>query len=127
MLYLMNKMKCIGIVLFILISLGCKAERAETKKNPGAEIVPAETSEKSDEQTLPKKEYGGLYSDADLDRILKQGKRDIDPVAYYYAGNRCADKGEYQEAAKLYAMAAGEFESSTYKYSKLRWDSKWEE
>lgn len=91
------------------------------------EIVPAKASEKSDEQNLPKKEYGGLYSDADLDRILKQGKRDIDPVAYYYAGNRCADKGEYQEAAKLYAMAAAEFESSTYKYSKRRWDSKWEE
>lgn len=91
------------------------------------EIVPVEVAEKSDEQNLPKKEYGGLYSDADLDRILKQGKRDIDPVAYYYAGNRCADKGEYQEAAKLYAMAAAEFESSTYKYSKRRWDSKWEE
>lgn len=144
----MDTVKRIFVAALVMVFLGCKAERAETKKSSATEIVPAESAEKSEEKESPKKEYGGLYSDADLDRILKladisrpgvlysdadaafvsrQDINDIVPVAYYYAGNRCADKGEYQEAAKLYAMAAAEFESSTYKYSKIRWESKWKE
>ena len=66
MLYLMNKMKCIGIALLAMAFLGCKAERA------GAEQSPAEAAEKSEEQDLPKKEW--LYSDAELDRLTRSSK-----------------------------------------------------
>ena len=44
MLYLMNKMKCIGIALLAMAFLGCKAERAGLKKSSAAE------AEKSGEQ-----------------------------------------------------------------------------
>lgn len=120
MLYLMNKMKCIGIALLAMAFLGCKAVRVGTKQSP------AEAAEKSGEQTPPKKEW--LYSDAELDEFLRRNEvSERNPVAYYHAGNRCADKGEYQEAAKLYALAAEKFESGLFKYSKWRWDNKWEE
>lgn len=122
MLYLMNKMKCIGIALLAMAFLGCKAERA------GAEQSPAEAAEKSEEQDLPKKEW--LYSDAELDEFLKRNEvSDRNPLAYYYAGNQCADKGEYQEAAKLYALAVEGIQSRSYEYRKdgIDWDWKEEE
>ena len=122
MLYLMNKMKCIGIALLAMAFLGCKAARV------GAEQSSAEAAEKSGEQTPPKKEW--LYSDAELDEFLRRNEvSERNPLAYYYAGNRCADKGEYQEAAKLYALAVEAFHSRSYEYRKdgIDWDWKEEE
>ncbi|MBD5428233.1 MAG: leucine-rich repeat domain-containing protein [Treponema sp.] len=138
----MNIAKLIGAAVLAMAFLGCKTERAGAKQSAAAETVPAAAAKKAEEQNLPKKEYGGLFSDEDLDGFLNFGERtgillysdvdldrikDIEPLAYYYAGNRCADKGEYQEAAKLYAMAAERFESGLFKYSKWRWDNKWKE
>lgn len=118
MLYLMNKMKCIGIALLAMAFLGCKAERA------GAEQSPAEAAEKSGEQTPPKKEW--LYSDAELDEFLRRNEvSDRNPIAYYHAGNRCTDKGEYQDAAKLYALAVEEFQKMPYEYGKHGIDWNW--
>ena len=128
MLYLMNKMKCISIALLAMAFLGCKAERAGSKKSSVAEAVPAKASEKSGEQNPPKKEW--LYSDAELDEFLRRNEvSERNPLAYYYAGNRCADKGEYQEAVKLYALAVEAFHSRSYEYRKdgIDWDWKEEE
>lgn len=122
MLYLMNKMKCIGIALLAMAFFGCKAERAGAKKSS------AEAVEQSEEQNPPKKEW--LFSDAKLDEFLKRNEvSERNPVAYYHAGNRCADKREYQEAAKLYALAVEAFHSRSYEYRKdgLDWDWKEEE
>lgn len=123
----MNAAKCIFVSMLIFSFLGCKVGRAGTKESFDLKTV--STAKESETQNLPQKKYGGLYSDSDLDTILKQNDAiySRDAVAYYYAGNRCADGEEYQEAAKLYAMAAETFQCSPYKYGKVGWDDKWEE
>ena len=88
----MNIAKLIGAAVLAMAFLGCKAERAGANKSSAAEAVPAKASEKSEEQNLPKKEW--LYSDAELDEFLKRNEvSDRNPLSYYYAGKRCADKG----------------------------------
>lgn len=123
----MNAAKCIFVSMLIFSFLGCKVRRAGTKESFDLETV--STAKESETQNLPQKKYGGLYSDSDLDTILKQNDAiyNRNAIAYYYAGNRCADGEAYQEAAKLYAMAAEAFQCSSYKYSKVGWDNKWEE
>lgn len=123
--YCMKSTKLIFFSALLLAFFGCQRTRTTTPNVPAAERASAETERKPPE---PKK-YGSLYSDTDLDAALKRNDDwdDRDPLAYYYAGDRCADSGDYQEAAKLYAMALETFEGNMRQYSKIRNDDRWKE